>query len=599
MSEEAQKHPERFPLRLVDCRATLDAEQVVLRRTYNLEELEADPSKRNIMWTRFAMISHTWQQRVFPKWTLVVDPGPNEQHVDVASVPLVAVLRLANLCLSLKLSRESHVRKTIDFFWMDILCINQTSTEEKGREIERMGSYYEQAVCTLCFPEGIPTIGPPLRMVDGRAPRWHRRAWCLQEEYLPDRAVRDREEFFRKKDARDQAFGEGEVGEDRLRKAFKAGPSPKAHARSPEQSAAQKVDNSHNGKTLFVLIDCNNPLTNQKYRLPAVPLFPPLVSRGSKGQTNVAFGSFNWLSPGESMSAGDKSIFVLKVQWNLWSFLHLMYARESFAAGDKIYGTMGLLRLNIDRDIFKGQPVRLVWTDKKKFGDAMEVLASFVRKNKLLFLTTIESYHSDDDKMSTSPRLDRPVPHAVPGPTLDHYKLLGHATFNPDGEKRLHIFAKAASLVLASTGGLFKHCPVEVLPHVRQSDLWPAEPAMYLLGAKCDNHCKSLKYPPRAAETRNITIYTALGQAACSTVFLLAVSNCRVPKNLQDQFSKKRRRDLLELLRRSGNPNEELVFCLVCRRANSGQQSRWRKVGIAIVAGSAPLWSENMEHVMV
>ncbi|KAI9203269.1 uncharacterized protein BJ171DRAFT_568988 [Polychytrium aggregatum] len=68
--------------------------------------------------------------------------------------------------------------------WMDVLCINQDSLEDKQKEVQNMRFYYGKAACVFTF---LDVLGVPSLPVTPKGPaKWFTRLWTLQECILPD-----------------------------------------------------------------------------------------------------------------------------------------------------------------------------------------------------------------------------------------------------------------------------------------------------------------------------------------------------------------------------------------------------------------------------
>ncbi|CAF0753290.1 unnamed protein product [Adineta steineri] len=62
-----------------------------------------------------------------------------------------------------------------DYLWIDALCNNQRSSEEKEREISNMGKYYQDTTECIIFPDGLKLDADILP--DGKLPRWFYRSY--------------------------------------------------------------------------------------------------------------------------------------------------------------------------------------------------------------------------------------------------------------------------------------------------------------------------------------------------------------------------------------------------------------------------------------
>ncbi|KAI8613008.1 hypothetical protein BC830DRAFT_1134267 [Chytriomyces sp. MP71] len=67
--------------------------------------------------------------------------------------------------------------------WMDVLCVNQDSKEDKAREVPHMDVIYANSAVCWAF---LDTLGEPSLPVSPQGlPRWFTRLWTLQETILP------------------------------------------------------------------------------------------------------------------------------------------------------------------------------------------------------------------------------------------------------------------------------------------------------------------------------------------------------------------------------------------------------------------------------
>ena len=65
------------------------------------------------------------------------------------------------------------------FLWLDLLCLHQTSSEDKKLQIKNMGHIYEKATAVIIMPGGVAAA----QHAEHDAP-WITRAWTLQEATL-------------------------------------------------------------------------------------------------------------------------------------------------------------------------------------------------------------------------------------------------------------------------------------------------------------------------------------------------------------------------------------------------------------------------------
>jgi hypothetical protein len=117
----------------------------------------------------FCIVSHTWG--TFPAWTFVCDlSGKNME---------VSAFRKTDLTTAAK----CIYKVGYEWCWIDNICIDQNSIEEKQREITSMGLYYRSAMKCLVFTGGLHNVGE-IVYNNYTVPRWHNRVWTLQEAVL-------------------------------------------------------------------------------------------------------------------------------------------------------------------------------------------------------------------------------------------------------------------------------------------------------------------------------------------------------------------------------------------------------------------------------
>ncbi|TBU42172.1 hypothetical protein BD309DRAFT_1081578 [Dichomitus squalens] len=69
------------------------------------------------------------------------------------------------------------------YFWMDIVCIDQDVLEEKQFFVSKMGTLYSSAAATHAYPTGTSPLST-LESPELYFPIWESRAWTLQEQIL-------------------------------------------------------------------------------------------------------------------------------------------------------------------------------------------------------------------------------------------------------------------------------------------------------------------------------------------------------------------------------------------------------------------------------
>lgn len=121
---------------------------------------------------KYATISHSWAvsdevQRLseIADRPLRIDLGDNKYHT-ISWEGLVQAAKAAQ-----------HLG--CDFFWLDLTCVHQNSSEDKKLQIQHMGHVYQKSVAVIVMPGGVASA----QGADHSAP-WITRAWTLQEATL-------------------------------------------------------------------------------------------------------------------------------------------------------------------------------------------------------------------------------------------------------------------------------------------------------------------------------------------------------------------------------------------------------------------------------
>ena len=152
---EGRATPGRF--RLLDCTAFLDS------RVLRIVEF----SKFSPQDLRFAAISYPWRDLQLPEGTKAPEGSFLVHGAEHADPITIAVLRTA--CIATRYFGAS-------FFWLDRLCIIQSSKEDKNWQIQRMYTIYLHCNLCLVLPGGLVRLAG----LDERT-SWTDRAWTLQE----------------------------------------------------------------------------------------------------------------------------------------------------------------------------------------------------------------------------------------------------------------------------------------------------------------------------------------------------------------------------------------------------------------------------------
>ncbi|KAI5076305.1 hypothetical protein GOP47_0008370 [Adiantum capillus-veneris] len=191
-----------MPLRVIDVRKTIEN-----RKAGGIH------FTRNDTWH---VISHTWSAEVRAFSSIVGERQKKsclaaisgevlENRQDIASYE--ALFQSAGFHCDLAYQKLIELlmileTKQVTWVWFDAVCINQSDKEEKDREIEHMGNYYQKSKGCYVLQHGIcrgfelilPSLEEEIASVDAsnsecadrgsRIPRWFTRAWTLQEWVL-------------------------------------------------------------------------------------------------------------------------------------------------------------------------------------------------------------------------------------------------------------------------------------------------------------------------------------------------------------------------------------------------------------------------------
>ncbi|KAI8803927.1 hypothetical protein BJ742DRAFT_827269 [Cladochytrium replicatum] len=145
----------------------------------------------------FAAISYVWPTHLDPAitWTtanITLRSGLWATLHMKWSVPsctpfqLDAALR-AVYCAAIQVPDKdlpfSPVSLRFNHIWMDVLCIDQSSDDDKAKEVRYMRDYYSKAQSVYVFLNTLGQGDLPL-LPEGPA-RWFQRLWTLQECVLP------------------------------------------------------------------------------------------------------------------------------------------------------------------------------------------------------------------------------------------------------------------------------------------------------------------------------------------------------------------------------------------------------------------------------
>lgn len=120
-------------------------------------------------WNMFTVVSHTWKEGV-PEWYGPKKPWPSNKYMRYWGFSKD----------DLNLAAKILVALGNRYCWIDNICIDQDSEEEKSREINRMGSFFSNPSTCYVFPNGLGEV----EGITQKAPRWYSRVWTMQEVIL-------------------------------------------------------------------------------------------------------------------------------------------------------------------------------------------------------------------------------------------------------------------------------------------------------------------------------------------------------------------------------------------------------------------------------
>ncbi|MCO5567649.1 hypothetical protein L7F22_021343 [Adiantum nelumboides] len=141
----------------------------------------------------FHVISHTWSLQIRDLSTeigkYVVEANALNYEMGFCNTDFREKPGYAHLVAFLRLLSNDGVEKV----WLDALCINQTDSLEKAREIQNMGAYYSNSIgCYVCvhgFGQGYDLWRTKYKADNDEiveyTPRWFTRVCTLQEYLLP------------------------------------------------------------------------------------------------------------------------------------------------------------------------------------------------------------------------------------------------------------------------------------------------------------------------------------------------------------------------------------------------------------------------------
>ncbi|KAJ3129011.1 hypothetical protein HK098_002862 [Nowakowskiella sp. JEL0407] len=141
----------------------------VPKRLYSLTEHRTIETSSNECY-EYAIVSHSWGSVRGKKASNISWPTEvmGDKELDM----------LTRLLLELN----------FEFVWVDVLCIDQSSMEDKMYETSRMCEYYSNASACLVFPKGMHSEVDVSSIQLSDFP-WFGRLWTLQESWLPNQCI--------------------------------------------------------------------------------------------------------------------------------------------------------------------------------------------------------------------------------------------------------------------------------------------------------------------------------------------------------------------------------------------------------------------------
>ncbi|KAK4705333.1 hypothetical protein P7C70_g875, partial [Phenoliferia sp. Uapishka_3] len=504
-------------------------------------------------------ISHRWDSGVKAWEALPYRSHPGTGPLVVTGTSKEALISLAHLILNIEpIGDESPY----EHFWCDTLCTDQKSDVDLARSIASMGDYYKYSDLTLIFPYGVQEVGLPFDK-EGRLPIWHNRAWTLQEEVLAgSRAyfvVFD--PLFRRDTMASRDEGDFQT---RKLKAIAPLPADKVPGKTPGTTSFTNFRNFPPGHDdqLFLVPRSNMPIWRDYY----IAKFQAAAESDDSIVEVVA-----------TAKRGTAGL-AKQLEWSPWSALREMYNRQTRNPQDRVYGVLGLLdaRFIPEERVTSGKMI-----------DALVVLCDATHIDQRLLLTTIESYHIEDDGFSPLPRLDFRSPEAVPGPRLIHLRTLGVARFMRE--------RGALEIISPST-----HFRLDALEHDTSTNGHGTG-----IGTNGQRNATAEELKLLTARTgsfqhfgdkHQVKILAVVSPIANldEEVILIAVTQCTMPT--------KARCIAPETLKafedwRSGvdmEQEEKAWCCIVCTKAGDHKQ----KVGLAVVRPAQFRWQGGASHLV-
>ncbi|PPQ71584.1 hypothetical protein CVT26_010552 [Gymnopilus dilepis] len=137
----------------------------------------------------FAAISYTWSPNMLEwrKWILSIGGYPPEEKKIRVPPGKPASEDMARFHLFFTVVCFLVLTRGKQFFWMDVLSIDQDANDEKAFFVPKMGSLYASAAETHVYLSGSTFID--ISSKELHSPIWETRAWTLQEYLMSRNAI--------------------------------------------------------------------------------------------------------------------------------------------------------------------------------------------------------------------------------------------------------------------------------------------------------------------------------------------------------------------------------------------------------------------------
>ncbi|KAK7449198.1 hypothetical protein VKT23_013344 [Stygiomarasmius scandens] len=168
-------------IRFIDCRAFVEDDAL------KIVEFEEFPFRiiDGFQEVSYVAISYVWKGKEGDEegGSFVVRYGGSQDCTEDDTGDPISISVLHSVCLAV-LKDSSLLDFSINYVWLDRLCIMQTNKEDKSWQIRRMFEVYENSVVTIILPGGIQRLVGLNEETD-----WLQRAWTLQESLAPPNKV--------------------------------------------------------------------------------------------------------------------------------------------------------------------------------------------------------------------------------------------------------------------------------------------------------------------------------------------------------------------------------------------------------------------------